>query len=149
MSVRQLDTYERILHGINLSRRLGIPVDATAREAGTTLRTTLGYGRQALKRVGGRWMARTSDRLERRMLFYDRKGSYYVVAGSSDAASRISDYHHAMGRFLTTGDASKLRGFAGRYVVAVDGRRHYFLTDPSDVLPLARAGQMGGFDSIY
>jgi hypothetical protein len=150
MSPPQLETYERVLHAVNLSRRYDIPVNVAAHEAGTTLQAILKYARPALKRVGDRWMARASDRLERRMRFYDPNRSYKVTVSSSEVASRISAYHRdGMGRFVETGSRTKLQGFAGKYVVDVDGRRHYFLTDPTTIRRLARSGQLGGFSGIY
>lgn len=148
MSPRQLEGHERILHAISLMRRLQMPISAAAREAGTTVETILRLGAPAFRRREGRWVVTPHDPLERRMLFYDRKGSYYVVVGSSTTATRISDYHNAIRRFLETGDFSHLRKFAGKYVVDVDGKRHSFLTDRNAIRGLARAGQFG-FESIY
>lgn len=149
MTPRQLEVYERILHAVNLSRRHGLPVDATAHEAGTTLQAVLKYARPALKSAGDKWLARTSDRLERPMRFYDLKRSYKVIVGSSTTATQISGYHRAIDTFKETGNDSKLRGYAGKYVVDVEGRRHYFLTDPAAIRRLARSGQLGGFGGIY
>lgn len=148
MGPRQLQAYERVLHAISLMRRLQMPISATAREAGTTVETILRLAVPALRRREGRWVVTPQDPLERRMLFYNRKESYYIVVGSSATATRISDYHNAIRRFLETGDYSHLRKFAGKYVVDVHGKRHWFLTDRNAIRRLARAGQFG-FESIY
>lgn len=146
---RQSSVRKRVAHAITLMRRHKMPISAAAREAETTDKTVLRYGRPAaLKRVSGRWVARAIDRLERSVRLYDPKGSFHVTVGSSTTATRISDYHNAVRWFLETGDDSKLRKFSGGYVVDIEGNRHRFLTDRDAIRRLARAGQLG-FESIY
>ncbi len=149
MTGYQRERYEAALHTLSLMRRHKKSISEAAREAGTTPETVVRYARPALKRAQGRWVSQPRDRLERRMLMYDPSGSYHVEVRSSTTATRIGDYHNAVRRFVESGDDSKLRSFAGKYVVDVEGRRHYFLTDPADIRRLARAGQVGGFDNIY
>ncbi len=149
MTEHQRQTYERVLHAVSLMRRHKVSISEAAHEAGTTPETVVRYGRPALIRAQGRWASQPRDRLERRMLMYDPSGSYHVAVRSSTTATRIGEYHNAVRRFVETGDDSKLRSFAGNYVVDVEGRRQYFLTDPGDIRRLARAGQVRGFDNIY
>lgn len=148
MSARQLEAYERSLHALSLMRRLEMPLTAAAREAGTTPETVRRLAGPALVRVRDRWSARPRDRLERRVLLYDPKGSFHVMVGSSAAATRIAEYHNAVRWYLETGDPSRLKPFAGKYVTDVEGKRHPFLTDPDAIRRLARAGSFG-FESIY
>jgi hypothetical protein len=149
MTPRQRETYERVLHGVSFMRRHGVSIKEAASEVGTTPETVVRYARPALKRVHARWAARAQDRLERPMHLYDPKGSYQTTVASSETATRISKYHHeGVDAFKVTGDESKLRAFAGKYVVDVEGQRHYFLTDPAAIRRLARAGELG-FESIY
>jgi hypothetical protein len=82
------------------------------------------------------------------VLLYDTRGSYFVTVPTSMAASRIGEYHNAVRAFLQTGEATRLRAFAGRFVVDVEGRRHRFLADPAAIRRLARAGEFR-FESIY
>lgn len=125
-----------------------MPISVAAREAGTTPETVRRFATSALRRVGDRWVARSQDRLERRMLLYDPTGTFHVTVRSSTAASRIGAYHNSVRRFLETGDDSKLRAFKGKFVVDAEGRRHRFLTDPAMIRRLARAGEFR-FESIY
>ena len=92
--------------------------------------------------------SRSKGRRQRRMRIYDEKGSFYVVVRMPTTASRIARYHNAVRRFVQTGDASKLRDFRGGWIVDARGRRHPFLTDPSAIRRLARAGELR-FESIY
>jgi hypothetical protein len=82
------------------------------------------------------------------MRLYDLKGTYKFEVGSSEVATRISNYLRAIDAFKVTGNDSELRAFAGKYIVDLDGQRHYFLTDPAAIRRLARAGELG-FESIY
>lgn len=148
MTPRTRAAYERVLHALSLIRRQEMPLTAAAREARTTPETVRRLAGPALRRIEGRWVAKPTDRLERRMLLYNRKGSFHVTVGSSTAASRISDYHNAVRWFLETGDDSKLQAFAGKYVTDVDRQRRPFLTDREAIRRLARSGQFQ-FESIY
>jgi hypothetical protein len=82
------------------------------------------------------------------VLLYDPKGSFHVTVGSSAAATRIAEYHNALRWYLEKGDPSRLKAFAGKYVVDIEGKRHPFLTDRKAIDRLARPGQFG-FESIY
>lgn len=149
MTSRQLEAYERALQTISLMRREPVSLSAAAREAGTQPETVRALVGQALLRTRrGRWEARPNDRLERRMLFYDTKGTKFVTIRSSAAASRIGEYHNAMKEFLETGNRSKLKRFRGKYIVDAKGKRHRFVTSPSVIRQLARAGEFR-FESIY
>ncbi len=148
MTRREREAYEQVLHAISLMRRHSKSIHEAAREAGTTPSAIRRWAASALRLVNGREEASPQDQLEREMLFYDRYGRYSITVGSSTAASQIGEYHNAVKGFLTSGDDSKLRTFSGNYVVDIDGRLHYFLTDPAAIRQLARAGVFG-FDSIY
>jgi hypothetical protein len=82
------------------------------------------------------------------MLLYDPKGSFHITVRSSAAASRIGEYHNAVRRFIETGDDSRLKAYAGKYVADTSGKRYPFLTDRDAIRRLARAGSFG-FESIY
>lgn len=148
MTGRQREVYEKVLHAVSLSRHRKLPIRASVREAHTTSAAVRRYARSALMRRRGEWIVKRRDRLERQMLFYDRKGSYTVSVRSSTTASRIGEYHNAVRRFLETGDSSRLRAYDGRFIIDARGRRHSFLADPKAIRQLARAGSFQ-FESIY
>jgi hypothetical protein len=149
MTSRQREAYERALQTISLMRREHLSLNAAAREAGTQVETVRALAGRALIRTRqGRWEARRRDRLERRMLFYDRKGKLFVTVHSSATATRIAEYHAAMKEFLETGQRSKLRPFKGKSVADAKGKRHRFVTSPTIIRRLARAGEFR-FESIY
>ena len=148
MTSRQQEAYERALLALGLMRRDGLSLAAATREAGTQPETARRFIRAVLIRVRGRWEAKPADRLQRRMLFYDTKGTKFVTIRSSAAASHIGEYHNAMKEFLETGNRSKLKPFAGRSIVDARGQRHRFVTGPKVIRRLARAGEFR-FESIY
>jgi hypothetical protein len=148
MSPREADAYERVLHAINLMRRERLSLTAAARETGTRPETVRRLAGTALVRVRGRWKSKPADRLERRMLFYDRRGSTFVTVRSSTTASRIGEYHNAIKEFLETGHPSKLNAFRGMSFLDVKGKRRQFLTRPMVIRRLARVGEFR-FESIY
>jgi hypothetical protein len=149
MASRQREAYERALKAISLMRREDMSLRAAAHEAGTQQDTVRALAGQALIRTRrGRWEARPRDRLERRMLLYDRKGTIFVTVRSSATASRIGEYHNAVKKSLETGNRSKLRPFRGKSIVDAKGKHHRFVTSPTVIRRLARAGEFR-FESIY
>lgn len=148
MTPREREAYERGLLALGLMRREGLSLTAAALEAGTKPETVRRYAGDALARVRGRWDAKPADRLVRRMLFYDTKGTKFVTVRSSKTASRIGEYHNAMKEFLETGNRSKLKSFAGKSIVDARGKRHRFVTSPKVIRRLARVGEFR-FESIY
>ncbi len=148
MTKRQREVYEKGLHAVSLSRLRRLPLKTAAPQAHTTEAAGLRYVGSAFTRRHGEWVAKPRDTLERQLLLYRETGSYHVTVRSSTTASRIGAYHNSMRQFLETGDRSKLQRFEGKFVVDVEGRRHYFMTDPDTILRLARAKEFG-FESIY
>lgn len=138
----------RALHALDLMRD-GLSLQAAAREAGTSPATVLRYVGAALRRTDEGWAAAPTDEFDRRLRFVFPDGSDFVTVRGSDRGSLISDYWHALGRFVEFGDYSELRKFAGKSVVDVNGKRHLFVTDRATLRPLIRTGQVSGFNSIY
>ncbi len=148
MTPRQREAYERALQTIGLIRREGMSLTAAAQESGTRPETVRRFAGEALVRIRGSWQAKPEDRLERRMLFYDTKGTKFVTIRSSNAASRVGEYHNAMKEYLETGNRSKLKPFVGKSIVDARGKHHRFVTSPKVIRRLARVGEFR-FESIY
>jgi hypothetical protein len=73
--------------------------------------------------------ARDTDRLERKMVFYNKEGQYEVTVRGIKKARLISDYHQAMKLYRDKGDYSELEKFKGKYVLNSQGKKRYFITD--------------------
>jgi hypothetical protein len=138
----------RALHALDLMRDR-ISLEVAARRAGTSPATVLRHVGTALHRTGEGWIAAATDGFDRRLLFVFPDGSDFVTVRGSDQASLISNYWRALRRLVESGDDSGLRKFAGRSVVDVSGKRHFFVTDRATLNPLIRSGQVSGFNSIY
>lgn len=142
------DAYRRALDAIGLKRRH--PEMSTTRAAklsGTTLKTIRRYAGPALEIRSGRIDVTRHDRLKRRMRMLTPKGEIAVTTTSSATASRISRYNNAVREFYGTGNTTALRPFTGR-AVRSGGKRYEFVTDPSTLNRLGRAGSVH-FSDIY
>lgn len=79
----------------------------------------------------------------RRLGVYSGGRSVAVDVRGSRAASVVGEYHNAVRHYLTTGDESQLRRFAGKRVGGVE-----LEADPDVLDEMARRG-LFSFDSIY
>jgi hypothetical protein len=125
-----------------------LSLQQAAKDAGTTVNAIKRHAGSALsKTAGGRFQAKTSDRLVRSVRFPTDTGSIGLDVKDSRSASRIAAYWNAVKRYLETGDASGLRRFRGK-VVRVNKRGYPFITDTKTLDRLADAGELG-FDDLY
>jgi hypothetical protein len=126
---------------LSLSRALrdaGLSRDASLRLAGSALR----------RLPNGRYVARPSDRLLRVLVIPAEDGLREVAVRGSWAASLVGDYSNAVQRYLSRGDSTALRTFAGTTVVDADGVSVPLLTDLDALTRLGNAGVLS-FESIY
>ena len=129
--------------------RTGSSLRAAARNFNRDPRTILRMARPALRKLrNGRWAAKSQDRLLRVLTLPSKKGLIEVGVPDSRQATTVSGYWNAVERYITTGDASALRGFRGRYIIDADGKRVRLLTDTRELDRLASAGALS-FESLY
>jgi hypothetical protein len=133
---------------IGIMRREKRSLTAVSREVGVSPLTVRKYAGTALDSRTRQHRPKKSDRLRRDLRFYDGQGEYEIVTHSSKTASLISNYHHAVSKFVNPPhNDTLLKDFEGKYVVA-EGRRHYFLTDRAALRKLERSGVLNFLD-IY
>jgi hypothetical protein len=139
---------DRALDALSDMRRNGTPLKEAARNAGTTPEVVQRYAGSGLQRDHrGRYRATESDRLFRRMQFYDAHGRFSLDVKHSRTASHIAAYQNAVKAFAQTDDTSGLRTFRGKYVQS--GKERYpYITDPAVLSRLRDAGELS-FESIY
>jgi hypothetical protein len=136
------------LDALNLMRSRHYSLARAAKEAATTPRTALRYVASALRReASGRYRARPSDRLLRRLHFLTPEGPIVLDVRGSSKASLIARYSSAVDRYLKTGRAEALAEFQGKTVM-VGKIRHPFLTDLRTLERLAHAGEVS-FEDLY
>lgn len=125
--------------------RQGDPLVKAAKKAGTTPNTVIKYAGSALeKRSDGRWAAKKSDRLYRPpMNVLTTEGMQFLSPGGKREASLISNYMNDIGRFLATGDKSRLKKYKGKKVAGF-----ILETDPDIIEAAAHKGELD-FEDIY
>jgi hypothetical protein len=118
---------ERSFDVLSLERR-GYSLSRASKLARTDPRTVRRYARSALRKVGGRWLARPFDRIPREMNILTPTGPELVVVRDSRAASKISAQSAAVARYRNRGDERLLHEL-GRSTVTVAGRTYRLQLD--------------------
>jgi hypothetical protein len=138
---RSLQVVGRMRHGTSFSR--------AAKELGLAPDTVLRYAGTALERDHrGRWHAKPTDHLARRMRWLDARGLTTVEPANSREASKLADYWNAVHHYITTGDDRPLRRFRRMRLRTRQKASLPFLTDLDQLDRLGDAGQLS-FESIY
>lgn len=143
--IEQPKARKRALDVLQRMRRTGLSLTAAAREEHIDPRTVQKYFGEQLrhKSKGKPYKATKADRLRREMLTPTTKGMSPVSVRGSRQASLLGRYLSAVGEFLRTGKAKKLKKFNGK---RVGGQR--LITDPETLITIAQAGALR-LEDIY
>jgi hypothetical protein len=142
------EAYARAVDALALMRREGMSLAQAATRAGTTPNTVRRYAGTAIRKDSrGRYVAKPSDRLFRRMRFLTPRGRITLDVTNSRTASRIARYFAAVDRYLKTGKTDALREFRGK-AIRVGKVGYPFLTSPRTLDRLASAGEIA-FEELY
>ena len=134
----------RGLETLSIMRHEGIPVTPASKRAGTTPATVQKYAAPALRRdARGRIVAKSSDRLFRRVAALTTKGLKQVDSTDSREAAVAGRHWNTIGHGLETGDWSRVAAFRGKKV-----RGRTLETDPDVIEAQARRGELD-FEDIY
>jgi hypothetical protein len=129
--------------------RHGTTVAEAEHDAGISARAAYALLPEAFqRRPGGRIVPRPHDDLSRSLVFYDARGQLNVRLRGSRDATRVAEYHNAVGAWLARGDPRPLRRFEGKSIRDEEGVEHQFLTDRALLNRFAAAGETR-FESIY
>jgi len=135
---------DRALHVLARMRRTGETLTAAAREEHIDPRTVCKYLGPELRGLReGRTQPTKVDRRRRRMLVPTLLGNVPETIRGSKQASLLGRYMSAVGYFLRTGNAKRLKEFEGRSIAG-----HLLITDPETLTSLAQAGALQ-LDEIY
>jgi hypothetical protein len=85
------------------------------------------------KRQNGRYAVRARDTLLRVVVIPSEQGLAEVATRDSRQASELGRYSEAVHKYLETGDASALKQFTGRFVVDINGKQIFLMTDPAQL----------------
>jgi len=134
----------RALHVLARMRRTGETLTAAAREEHIDPRTVRKYLGPELRGLReGRTQPTKVDRRRRGMLVPTLLGNVPETIRGSKQASLLGRYMSAVGYFLRTGNAKRLKEFEGRSIAG-----HLLITDPETLTSLAQAGALQ-LDEIY
>jgi hypothetical protein len=111
--------------------------------ADTTPESVAWHAREGVQRQGRGWVVRPADRLYRPMRVYSGGAIVPVDVRGSRKASEVAAYHLAVHHYLSQGDDSRLRAFAGKTVAGVE-----YETDLDILNEMVRRGEIG-VESIY
>lgn len=139
---------ERAFEAISQMRGKSLSLKRAARAAHTTPETVKKYASSAILRASnGRYSAKPTDQLTRRVFFLTPKGSIELSVRGSRNVERIARHMAAVDRYLRTGDAGPLKKFKGQTVRSRD-KKFPFLTDTDAIDRLANAGEVS-FERLY
>lgn len=129
--------------------REGVSLKRSSAEFGIDPRSVVRFGGSALRQTeSGRYVAKRSDNLLRKLVVNVYGGREAFVVRGSRAAHDLAERSAAQGYFVATGDDSKLRKLQGKRIYDASGREIPFLTDLNELERLGDAGVLS-FESIY
>lgn len=139
---------ERALDALHLMRSNSLSLSRAAKAAHTTPDTVRKHvGKVVVRNSNGRYSAKASDRLTRRVFFLTETGKLEVSVRGSRQASRVARHMAAVDRYLKTGDTDALAVFEGQKIRS-RGEVHPFLTDTQALDRLANVGEVS-FERLY
>jgi len=148
LSPSEMEQRELSLKAISLMRRKGSSLSQASEDVGISPSSVI-KNTNALKKVNGRWIAKTSDRISRVMKICEGGKEFAIEIKDSRHASTIGRYHSAIGEFFHTGDESVLEPFEGKRVRDANGNWHVLETDPESLYEIREARVEEEFYTIY
>ena len=143
---RELRIREKSLEVLRKVRN-GKSLSSASRELHTTPETVI-KNTGAFRKVKGKWIAKSQDRISRIMSIYENGKQSWIDVRDSRTASRIGKYNSAVNEFLRTGDANVLKPFRKPFRDA-NSKKHYFETDPDKLYEIAEQQEEPEFWEIY
>jgi hypothetical protein len=140
--------YEKALEVLRRTRK-GESFTRASRAVGIQPDTVRRYAGSAFERdQRGRWRARSSDRLFRKMRLLDARGLTWVEPANSTEARKLAEYWNAVEHFIVTGQHRQLRRFQRMRLRTRQKTSLSFLTDPQLLMHLGHAGELS-FEDLY
>ena len=136
---KSLDVLRKVRNGQSLSsasKELHIRPETVIKNTG------------AFKKVKGKWIAKSQDRISRIMSIYENGKQSWIEIRDSRTASRIGKYNSAVNEFLRTGNTNVMKPFRKPFRDA-QGKLHYFEIDPDKLYEIAEQQEEPEFWEIY
>lgn len=150
LSRREQLTRRRGLEVVSEVRRGGGSLSKLARARGiapkTVRRATGAFGKR-----GSHWVAKRTDKVERWLKTYEGGYRTEVRIRDSRTATQLSRYSNAVGRYIETGDAGRLKEFEGKTYRDAAGTLHTLETDPEAIRAAIERSEsdFGAFVDLY
>ncbi len=136
---KSLDVLRKVRHGESLSK--------ASKELHTSPEIVV-RNTNAFRKVKGKWVAKSQDRISRVMSIYENGKQSWVEVRDSRTALRIGKYNSAVRKFLRTGNTDVLKQFNKPFKDA-NGKLHHFETDPDKLFEIAESQEEPEFWEIY
>ena len=136
---KSLDVLRKVRNGQSLtsaSKELHIRPETVIKNTG------------AFKKVKGKWIAKSQDRISRTMSIYENGQQEWIEVSDSRTASRIGKYNSAVNEFLRNDDIKVLKPFKKPFK-DINGKLHHFETDPDKLYEIAEQQEEPEFWEIY
>ena len=146
ISKKDLNQREKSLEVLRKVRN-GESLSSASRDLHTSPVTAI-KNTNAFRKVRGKWIPKSQDRISRVMSFNEDGKQSWVEVRDSRVASRIGKYNSAVREFLRTGNTEVLNKFQ-RPFKDTNGKLHYFETDPDKLYEIAESQEEPEFWEIY
>jgi len=146
LTKRELNVREKSLEVLRKVRD-GQSLSKASRELHIEPKTVIKYT-NAFKKVKGKWIAKSQDRISRIMSIYENGKEEWIEIKDSRTASRIGKYNSAVKEFLRTGNKYVLEPYKKPFK-DVEGKIHYFETDADRLYEIAESQEEPEFYEIY
>ena len=143
----ELSTRERSLEVLSKVRRNDLSLTKASRELHTSPKTVV-KNTNAFKKLKGKWIAKSQDRISRIISIYENGKQEWIEVRDSRTASNIGKYNNAVKQFLATGNAEILEEF-NKPIKDAKGNLHYLETDPNKLTEIMEAQKEPEFYEIY
>ena len=102
----------------------------------------------AFKKVKGKWVVKSFDRISRVMSIYENGKQVWVEVRDSRTASRIGKFNSAVYQFIKSGNKDVLKPFKKPFKDS-KGNLHYFEINPEKLYEIAESWEETEFFEIY
>ena len=147
LNKRELSTRERSLEVLSKVRRNGQSLTKASRELHTSPKTVV-KNTNAFKKLKGKWIAKSQDRISRIMSIYENGKQEWIEVRDSRIASKIGKYNNAVKEFFATKNTDILKEF-NKPIKDAKGNLHYLETDPNKLTEIMEAQEEPEFIEIY
>jgi len=133
LTATQKVEYNHALEVLRLMRNKNFSLTKASKSIEFPIKKAIKYLGKTLRKVRGRYYASRSDRMNRKMHFFEKGRKTRITVTNSTDAHLIGQYFSAVGRLSFQRDLDALKPFEGLFVIDADGQKHYFETDPDKV----------------